>query len=88
MNDNEQPEPVILRFRGFPPIACAGPAITAIEQADVIREARRWAADCEWIEDREDIADLTDEQVIAGIRAHYDGGWAQFTRDVAAGSSP
>jgi hypothetical protein len=49
--------------------------------ADLLSAARAWAADCEWIEDAEDIADMTDEQVITGIAEHYDGGWAQFTRD-------
>jgi hypothetical protein len=49
--------------------------------AELLSAARGWAADCEWIEDAEDIADITDEQVIAGIAAHYDGGWAQFARD-------
>lgn len=43
-----------------------------------ISAARSWAADCEWIEDGDDIADLTDLQVVAGVQVHYAGGWAAF----------
>lgn len=47
---------------------------------ELISAARSWAADCQWL-DSEEIADLTDAQVVAGVQQHYDGGWAQFTED-------
>jgi hypothetical protein len=52
-----------------------------IERADLLSEARGWAADQEWIETAEDIADMPDELIRRGIEEHYAGGWAQFARD-------
>jgi hypothetical protein len=49
----------------------------AAAQAELISAARSWAADCEWL-DGEDIADMSDAQIVAGVEAHYDGGWAAF----------
>lgn len=49
--------------------------------AGLISAARSWAADCEWAEGADDIADLTDAQIVAGIEARYDGGWAAFMQD-------
>lgn len=57
----------------------------AIEaEAGLLREARGWIADNAW-EDigPDDVGDLTDAQVRAGIEAHYAGGWVQFARDVS-----
>lgn len=49
---------------------------------DLLSAARSWIADCEWIDvGPDDIADLTDAQVVSGIRNNYEGGWAQFMRD-------
>lgn len=51
----------------------------ATAQASLISAARSWAADCEWLDlDGEDIADMSDAQVVAGVEAHYEGGWAAF----------
>jgi hypothetical protein len=49
----------------------------------VLTAARGWIADCAWgdLSETDDVADLTDLQVVAGIEQHYDGGWAQFRRD-------
>lgn len=52
--------------------------------AELISAARSWAADCDWAEEAEDIADMTDLQVVAGVQAHYEGGWAAFA---AAGTA-
>lgn len=50
---------------------------------DLIRAARAWVADCSWAElnSDEDVADLSDAEIIRGIQRHYAGGLAQFTRD-------
>jgi hypothetical protein len=49
----------------------------------VLTAARGWVADNAWADlgDADDVADLTDLQVVAGIEQHYDGGWAAFRRD-------
>lgn len=51
--------------------------------AGVISAARSWIADCEWtnLDGDEDIADLTDPEVVAGVQKYYGGGWPQFRRD-------
>ena len=49
---------------------------------ELISAARSWIADCEWANiGPDDIADLTDAQVVAGIQQHYEGGWAAFRID-------
>lgn len=45
---------------------------------ELISKARGWAADCQWGEEADDIADLTDAQVVAGVEAYFEGGWAAF----------
>jgi hypothetical protein len=49
----------------------------AVTQAQ-INEARSWIRDCSWLDEAEDLEDLTDEEVRQGIDRHYDGGWTQF----------
>jgi hypothetical protein len=46
--------------------------------AELIAEAREWVADCMWVEDPEDLDDLTDDEIQRGVNRHYDGGWRQF----------
>lgn len=48
---------------------------------ETIAAAREWVADCVWIEDPEDIEEMTDAQILAGVERHYDGGLAQFIAD-------
>ena len=51
-----------------------------------IKEAQAWIRDCSWLDEAEDLEDLTDEQVRRGIdsprerlrQRHYEGGWIQF----------
>jgi hypothetical protein len=43
-----------------------------------IIEAKAWIHDCSWLDESEDLEDLTDEEVRRGIDRHYDGGWIQF----------
>jgi hypothetical protein len=43
----------------------------------LIAAARRWALDCEWL-DSDDIADMSDAHIVAGVNQHYEGGWAAF----------
>jgi len=51
----------------------------------LLRQARGWIADCEWANiGPDDIADLSDVQVYAGVCRYYEGGWAAF---VAASAS-
>lgn len=45
-----------------------------------ITEARGWISDCSW-SDLEDVDELSDHEVVAGVVAHYDGGWNQFLSD-------
>jgi hypothetical protein len=69
---------------GYPPgIAVTRLSRTRPVSGQVMRDARNWVADNVWAEDytADDIADLTDAQVAAGIEVHYTGGWAQFRRD-------
>jgi hypothetical protein len=42
-----------------------------------IEEARNWIADCQWADEVE-VAELTDEEIVRGIRRHYDGGLTAF----------
>jgi hypothetical protein len=43
-----------------------------------IIEAQAWIRDCSWLDEAEDLEDLTDEEVRRGIDRHYEGGWIQF----------
>lgn len=44
-----------------------------------IKAMREWVADCCWADlDPEEIAELTDDQIIEGVRLHYDGGLEAF----------
>jgi hypothetical protein len=43
-----------------------------------MNEAQAWIRDCSWLEEAEDLEDLTDEEVRRGIDRHYEGGWIQF----------
>ena len=51
----------------------------------LMEAARGWVADCEWKETLEygidPAEDFTDQEIVAGIDHHYEGGWAQFCRD-------
>jgi hypothetical protein len=51
-----------------------------MDDAQLIREARGWIADCFG---DVNVEDLGDEVVRWGIRNHYAGGWAQFVADAA-----
>ena len=54
---------------------------TREDAAALMREARAWVADCEWGEDAETLAALSDAAVRAGVARHYAGGWEAFARD-------
>lgn len=43
-------------------------------------EARSWIADCEWgdLDGEDDVRSLSDDEAIAGVERHYEGGVAQF----------
>jgi hypothetical protein len=45
-----------------------------------ITEARAWIADCYW-GDLDDASELSDAEVVQGVKNHYDGGWTQFLAD-------
>jgi hypothetical protein len=45
-----------------------------------LNEARGWISDCEW-RDLDDVDELTDAEVAAGVARHYEGGWCQFRSD-------
>lgn len=44
-----------------------------------LAEARSWIGDCEWRDlEPEDVAELTDAEIMRGVARHYDGGLAAF----------
>jgi len=44
-----------------------------------IKAMRDWIADCSWPDlPPEEVPDLTDDEVIQGVRQHYDGGLEAF----------
>lgn len=47
----------------------------------LITEARAWAQDCQWKEDPEELAAMSDGQILRGVDKHYDGGLRQLARD-------
>jgi hypothetical protein len=56
--------------------------LTAPPSAALLGAARDWIADCWWADlDSDDVDELTDREVIDGIRYHYAGGWPAFVRD-------
>jgi hypothetical protein len=53
---------------------------------ELLRDARSWIAEQTWVElDEFDIDTLDDDEVLAGIERHYDGGIRQFIADVTTG---
>lgn len=46
----------------------------------VVADMREWVADCAWveIEDEDDLAALTEYEIIRGVQRHYSGGVAAF----------
>ncbi len=51
------------------------------DNQDLIDSAREWMNDCSWKEDPEDLAELSDAEVLRGVQKHYAGGLNQFRRD-------
>lgn len=47
--------------------------------SEQVAEARSWAADCGW-RDQEYLDDYSDEEIVAGVARHYDGGWSGFIK--------
>ncbi len=46
---------------------------------ELVREARDWAKDCIWADvEPEDIDQLSDEEVLACVADHYEGGLRQL----------
>lgn len=52
-----------------------------VDRDDLVRIAREWAAECDWPEPAEDVAELPDEVVLAAVARHYGGGLAQLVDD-------
>lgn len=47
-----------------------------------IQEMRDWIADCQWPDlEPEEIDQLTDDEIIKGVKKHYSGGLEQFIAD-------
>lgn len=46
-----------------------------------IRAMREWIGEIDW-RDSPDLTDLTDEDVVGTVEAHYAGGVQQFQRDI------
>lgn len=50
-----------------------------------IQAMRDWIADCSWPDlPPDEVADLTEAEVIAGVARHYDGGLAAFQATMEA----
>lgn len=48
----------------------------------LLKEMREWISDCTWADlEPDDVDELADTEVLAGVRQHYVGGLAQFVRD-------
>lgn len=49
---------------------------TVLASPELIKECRDWMLDCEgcWKEDREELLEMTDEEVVRGVDAAYEGG--------------
>ena len=59
--------------------------MTTFDQA-TIKAMRDWIADCSWLDlPPEEVADLTEAEVLAGVARHYAGGVEAFlhTMEVA-----
>ena len=47
-----------------------------------IADAREWISDCEWGNlEPDDIAELSDIDIVRGVDRHYSGGWEEFLRN-------
>lgn len=56
--------------------------VAASDDAALITAARYWISDCTWADlASEDVAELSDEDVLRGIDTHYDGGVRAFAED-------
>lgn len=53
----------------------------AVDRAELVAEARAWVSDCVWREDPEEIAEMSDEEILRGVDRAYEGGVAQLARD-------
>lgn len=56
--------------------------VTMGEAREVVAWCREWAADCEWVEDVEEIAGMSDAAVLRACHRHIDGGLADVLSDV------
>ena len=53
-----------------------------IDAAAHVQTMRDWIADCTWGgEDQDELDELSDTAIIAGINRHYEGGVRQFLAD-------
>lgn len=56
--------------------------VAASDDAALITAARDWISDCTWSDlAPEDVAELSDEEILRGIEQNYDGGLAAFEED-------
>lgn len=62
------------------PCECGGDMTLVADMDSLLRAARDWISDCEWA-DITSAGELSDTQVMAGVDAHYFGGWSQFISD-------
>lgn len=57
------------------------PINTTAYTAAQIQDMKNWIMDCVWQDlDTDDVAQLTDTEVLRGVQKHYDGGLAEFMR--------
>jgi len=48
----------------------------------LIAEARAWLSDLQWA-DEPDFDAMPEDEIVRGIKRHYDGGWPAFVSDGA-----
>jgi hypothetical protein len=49
--------------------------------ACLVEAMRAWALECDWLESREELEELSPAELLRGVEAHYAGGVAGFVRD-------
>lgn len=58
-------------------------SLTGDQKSDLLHEMKEWVKDCQWGEkyEEEEVDAMTDEELLRGIAAHYQGSIDQFIKD-------
>lgn len=55
--------------------------LTEAQSSKILQEMRDWVLECDWVEDEESLQDLSSEEILKGIQAHYAGGVQGFIKE-------